>query len=173
VAVTEQELSYRIRTATPEDAAALRQISASTLSHPEGKGRREAYRAAIQRNELLVFERLDPRQREWHISAFIDFHIRVDDVLTIHDIGTEGESPHSGMVKQLVNELIGSLAPVEANLKVRRDIAEWNEIIGSIPGFELDGQPEYRRPHWINVWKWTREAAAQAARGQRAPRFRR
>ena len=173
MAVTEQELSYRIRLATPEDAAALRQIAGATLSHPEGKGRREAYRAATQRGELLVLERFDSRTKDWRISAFVDFHIRVDDVLTIHDIGTEGEVPHSGMVKQLVNELIRSLSPVEAGLKVRADAAQWNEIIASIAGFELDAQREYRRPYWINVWKWTREAAAQATRGQRAPRFRR
>jgi hypothetical protein len=173
VAVAQPELSYRIRTATAEDSAGLRAISGATLSHPEGKGRREAYRAAIQREELLVFERFDPRQRDWHISAFIDFHIRVDDVLTIHDIGTEGETPHSGMVKQLINELLVSLSPVEAGLKVRRDAAQWNEIIASVPGFVLDGQAEYRRPHWINVWKWTRESAALAQRAQRTPRFRR
>jgi hypothetical protein len=171
--VAQQELSYRIRTATSEDLAGLRLISGATLSHPEGKGRREAYKAAIEREELLVLERLDPRQRDWHISAFVDFHMRVDDVLTIHDIGTEGDTPHSGMVKQLVNELLSSLSPIEAGLKVRRDVTEWNEIIASIPAFELEGQPEYRRPHWINVWKWTREGAAIAARGQRAPRFRR
>jgi hypothetical protein len=171
VAVTEQELSYRIRTATSEDGAALRQIAGSTLSHPEGKSRREAYRAATQRGELLVLERFDPRARDWRISAFVDFHMRVDDVVTIHDIGTEGETPHSGMVKQLINELLRSLSPVEAGLKVRADAAQWNEIVASIPGFELDGQPEYRRPYWINVWKWTREAAARATRGQRAPRF--
>jgi hypothetical protein len=171
--VAEPELSYRIRTAVEDDVPALRQIFGPTLSHPEGKGRREAYKAATQRGELLVLERYDSRARDWHISAFIDFHIRVDDVLTIHDIGTEGDTPHSGMVKQLVNELVRSLAPIEAGLKVRADVASWNEIIASIPGFELEGQREYRRPHYLNVWKWTREAAAQAARGARAPRFRR
>ena len=98
--------------------------------------------------------------------------IRVDDVLTIRDAGTEGELPHSGMVKQLVGELIRSLSPLEANLKVRRDAGDWNEIVAGIPGFELEGS-EYRRPHWINVWHWTRESAAQAARAARAPRFRR
>lgn len=170
--VATEELSYRIRAATPEDAASLREISGKTLAHPEGRARREGYNAAAQRGELLVLERYEGRVRDWRINAFAEWHIRVDDVLTIRDIGTEGEAPHSGMVKQLVNELIRSLAPVEAGLKVRKDAGEWNDIIGSIAGFELEGS-EYRRPHWINVWKWTREQAAQAARPQRPPRFRR
>jgi len=93
-------------------------------------------------------------------------------VLTIRDAGTDGEAPHSGMVKQLVGELIRSLSPIEATLKVRRDAGDWNEIIAGIPGFELEGS-EYRRPNWINVWHWTRESAAQAARVARTPRFRR
>jgi len=172
MAASEQELSYRIRTATAQDVPALQQIAGSTLSHPEGKGRRAAYRSATQRGELLLLERFDPRMRDWRICAFVDWHMRVDDVLTIHDIGTEGQVPHSGMVKQLVMELIRSLSPIEVGVKVRADVAHWNDIIRSIAGFALEGT-EYRRPHWINVWKWSRELAAQAARGQRAPRFRR
>ena len=170
--MTEPELSYRIRAAVEDDAAGLRLISGATLSHPEGKGRREAYKAAIQRGELFVFERSDSRTHEWRISAFVDFHVRVDDVVTIHDVGTEGEGPHSGMVKQLINELFQTFGPTEAHLKVRADAAVWNDIIRSIVGFELEGS-EYRRPHWINVWKWSREAAALANRGQRGQRFRR
>jgi hypothetical protein len=152
--------------------AAMRQLGASTLSHPDGKGRKEGHRGAAQRGEILLLERYDSRVRDWRIAAFVDWHIRVDDVLTIRDAGTEGEVPHSGMVKQLVMELIRSLSPVEATLKVRADAADWNAIIGEIAGFTLEGS-EYRRPHWINVWQWTRESAAQAARGGRAPRFRR
>jgi len=121
---------------------------------------------------VLLLERYDSRARDYRVAAFVDWHIRVDDVLTIRDAGTAGEVPHSGMVKQLIGELIRSLSPVETTLKVRRDAGDWNEIIASIPGFELEGS-EYRRPHWINVWRWTRESAAQAARAARTPRFRR
>jgi len=167
-----EELSYRMQPATLEDVPALRQISGATLSHPEGKGRREGYRASAQRGELLVLERYDAKSRDWRIAAFIDWHMRVDDVLTIRDIGTEGDVPHSGMVKQLIMELIRSLAPAEIVLKVRADAAQWNDIVRSVAGFGLEGS-EYRRPHWINVWSWTREAAARATRIQRAPRFRR
>ena len=167
-----EELSYRLRPATMQDMPALRQLGSSTLSHPDGKGRKEAHRGAAQRGEVLLLERYDSRARDYRVAAFVDWHIRVDDVLTIRDAGTEGELPHSGMVKQLVGELIRSLSPLEANLKVRRDAGDWNEIIAGIPGFELEGS-EYRRPNWINVWHWTRESAAQAARVARTPRFRR
>ena len=155
-----------------QDMEALRQLGASTLSHPDGKGRKEGHRGAALRGEVLLLERYDGRLRDWRISGFVDWHIRVDDVLTIRDIGTEGEAPHSGMVKQLVMELIRSLSPVEATLKVREDAGEWNEIIHGIAGFEVEGR-EYRRPHWITVWRWTPESAVQAARTARAPRFRR
>ena len=167
-----EELSYRMRPATLQDMAAIRQLGASTLSHPDGKGRKEGHRGAAQRGEILLLERYDSRIRDWRIAGFVDWHIRVDDVLTIRDAGTEGDTPHAGMVKQLVMELIRSLSPIEATLKVRRDAADWNAIIGEISGFTLEGS-EYRRPHWINVWQWTRESAAQAARTGRAPRFRR
>jgi hypothetical protein len=167
-----EELSYRIREATLEDLASLRQIASSSLSHPEGKGRRESYRSAALRGELLVLERYEPRLRDWRICAYTDWHIRVDDVLTIRDIGTDGDLPHSGMVKQLFMELLRSLSPTEAIVKARADATQWNEIFRSIAGFDLEGS-EYRRPYWINIWKWSRESAAQAARAGRAPRFRR
>ena len=89
--------------------------------------------------------------------------MRVDDVLTIRDIGTEGSAPHAGMVKQLILELLRSLSPQEAVAKVRVDTEEWNEILGSIAGFAVEGT-EYRRPHWFNVWKWTRQGGGWVPR---------
>ncbi len=167
-----EELSYRFRAALLEDLPHLRQTANSSLSRPEGRGRRESYRAAAQRGELLVLERYDPRLRDWRICAYVDCHMRVDDVLTIRDAGTEGDGPHSGMIKQLVMELLRSLSPTEVIVKARADATLWNDIFRSIAGFDLEGS-EYRRPYWINIWKWSREAAAQAARASRAPRFRR
>ena len=166
------ELSYRIREATIEDLPSLRTIATSTLSHPDGKGRRDSYRAAALKSELLLLERYDVKVKDWRIGAFVDWHMRVDDVLTIRDAGTEGETPHSGMVKQLIMELIRSLSPTEAGLKTRADVEAWNEIVRSIAGFTLEGS-EYRRPHWINIWKWTPEEAARLTRGVRPTRFRR
>ena len=167
-----EDHSYRFRTAADPDALAVRQIAQTTLSHADGKGRREGYRAAIQREELLLLERYDAKIKDWRIAGFVDWHMRVDDVLTIRDAGTEGDHPHAGMLKQLFNELIRSLSPVAVALKVRADAAEWNEIIQSIPGFILEGA-EYRRPRWINVWQWSRERAMQPPRGVRQPRFQR
>jgi len=170
--VAQEEFSYRIREATNDDVAAIRQISGTTLSHPEGKGRRESYGSAAQRGELLLLERYDTRAKDWRVCAFVDWHMRVDDILTIRDIGTEGDRANSGMVKQLVMELTRSLNPIEIVLKVRKDADTWNEVIQSIAGFMLEGS-EYRRPYWINIWKWSRESAALAARAIRTPRFRR
>jgi len=163
--------SYRMRPATVQDTGAVRQLAGTTLSHPEGKGRREGHRAAAQRGELLLLERYDGRLQDWRVCAFVEWHIRVDDVLTIRDVGTEGDSPHPGMAKQLLMELMRSLTPAQAAIKVRTDATEWNQIIRSIAGFMLEGT-EYRRPSWFNVWQWTRESAAEAARSGRGSRFR-
>ena len=167
-----EELSFRFRTATLEDVPRLAQLAGPSLAHPEGKARRASYRSAAQRGELLLLERYDHKARDWKVSGFIDWHMRVDDILTIRDIGTEGDPPHWLVVKQLLMELLGSLAPLEIIAKARRDASDWNETIQGIPGFELEGS-EYRRPNWINVWRWTREAAAQAQRPIRGPRPRR
>lgn len=160
------ELSYRFRTATPDDVGPVGKLVGTSLAHPEGNTRRASYRSAAQRGELLLLERYEPKTRDWKISGFIDWHIRVDDILTIRDICTEGESPHSGTVKQLLMELLQSLNPIETITKARSDAAEWNDLLRSIPGFDLEGS-EYRRPHWINIWRWTREAAQAAQRTAR------
>ena len=167
-----EELSFRFRTAILEDVPRMAQFAGTSLAHPEGKARRASFRSSAQRGELLLLERYESKTRDWKVSAFIDWHIRVDDILTIRDVGTEGQSPHSGMVKQLLMELLRSLAPLEMTAKARSDAADWNELLRSIPGFDLEGT-EYRRPPWINVWRWTREAAAQAERSARGQRPRR
>ena len=81
--------------------------------------------------------------------------------------GTVGETPHAGVAKHLIGELIHQLSPVGATCVVRRDADAWNEILGSIPGFFIEGPPEYRRPHYYNIWKWSPELARQAQRGGR------
>lgn len=111
-----------------------------------------------------MLERYEPKERKWDPCAFVEWHIRVDDVLTLRDLGNSGASPHPGMVKQLVLELLRSLSPVEAFIKVRADATEWNEILQSIAGFALEGS-EYRRPAWLNIWKWTPPPARRVPRG--------
>lgn len=135
----------------------------TTISHPDGKGRRGSFSAAAARGELLILERYDSRTRGSQACAFVDWHIRVDDVLTIRDVGTEGDTPQAIMVKQLMLELFRSLSPTEATVKVRGDAAEWNEVIQNLGGFSLEGT-EYRRPHWFNLWRWAPPARSPAPR---------
>jgi hypothetical protein len=153
-----EELAFRFRRAEPEDARALRASRKSTLSHPDGQGRSESFKGAIDRGELLLLERYEPREKDWSIGGFVDYHLRVDDVLTIRDVGTIGDGLHAGVVRHLLEEVLRSAAPVSAGLKVRRDAEGWNEVLATVPGFELEGS-EYRRPHWYNVWSWDRERA--------------
>ena len=152
---------YEFVPGSPSDVAALRTQVRATLTHPDGRGRREGYRAAAERGELLLLVHHDPRERERRIDGFVEFHMRVDDVLVLRDAGSVGDTPHPAIIKHLIGELLRSLSPVSAVAKMRRDAAVWNELLASIPGFELAGS-EYRRPHWINVWEWSRERAARA-----------
>ena len=88
------ELAYRIRAAEPDDLAAVRGTITVSLAHPEGRGRGTSLRTAQQRNELLLLERYDAREKDWVIGGFVEFHMRVDDTLTLRDLGTIGDSPH-------------------------------------------------------------------------------
>ena len=161
------ELAYRIRSAEPDDLPPIRSTITVSLAHPEGRGRGTSLRTALQRGELLLLERYDTREKDWLIGGFVEFHMRVDDTLTIRDLGTLGESPHAGVAKHLLSELFSQLSPASATCVVRRDAEPWNEILASIPGFEVDGPPEYRRPHYYNIWKWSPELAREAQRGAR------
>jgi hypothetical protein len=159
----EAALGYEFVPASTEDVALLRKLVRVTLTHPDGGGRREGLRAAAERGELLLLVHEDPRERTRQVDGFVEFHMRVDDVLVLRDAGSVGETPHPAIIKHLIGELLRSLAPVAAVAKVRRDATVWNELLNSIPGFQLDGS-EYRRPYWINVWEWSRERAARAGR---------
>jgi hypothetical protein len=161
------ELAYRIRYAEPEDLPALRDAIKVSLTHPEGRGRSAGLRTAQQRGELMVLERSDPREKSYVIGGFVEWHMRVDDTLTLRDVGSVGETPHAGIVKHLIGELLGSLSPVAATCVVRRDSEVWNDILDSIPGFFVEGPPEYRRPHYYNIWKWSPDLARQAQRQAR------
>jgi hypothetical protein len=162
----EGEVGYEFVPAAPADVPALRSQIRVTMSHPEGRGRRAGYQAAAERGELLLLVHTDPRDRTRQLDGFVEWHMRVDDVLVLRDAGSVGEAPRPAIIKHLIGELLRSLAPVKAVAKVRRDATVWNEIIGSIPGFELVGV-EYRRPYWVNVWEWSRERAARAGGGRR------
>jgi hypothetical protein len=165
-----EELAFRIRRAEAGDAKVLRSIQKTTLTHPDGHGRSESFRSAIDRGELLLLERYDTREKNWTVGGFVDYHMRVDDSVTIRDIGTAGPRLHAGIVRHLLEELLRSAAPSSAGLKVREDAEAWNEVLGGTPGFELVGR-EYRRPHWYSVWEWTRQRA-RLERGRSARRGR-
>ena len=167
-----EELAFRFRRAEPEDARTLRSLPKATLTHPDGQGRSETFKGAIGRGELLLLERYDAREKTWNIGGFVDYHLRVDDALTIRDVGTVGEALHTGVVRQLLEELLRSAAPLTASVKVRRDAEVWNDVFASTPGCQLEGS-EYRRPHWYNVWSWSRERArVERGRGGRSSRRR-
>jgi hypothetical protein len=157
----EARLAYRVRTAEAADDAALRRAIGITLAHPDHAGRRESYRGAAGRGDILVLERYDRPTHEWHIAGFIECHMRVDDNLSIRDVGTTGEEPQTGVVRYLLDQAFNSFRPVGAQVKIRRDARAWLEIFQSIPGFYPDGE-EYRRPHYWSIWSWDRQRAAAA-----------
>src|SRR5438067_9827539 len=104
--------------------------------------------------------------------------MRVDDNLSIHDIGTTGDTPQIGVVRYLLDQAFNSFRPVESQVKIRRDATSWLDIVRNIPGFHLEGE-EYRRPHYWTIWRWDREQAREDERraqqpparpGQQAPR---
>ncbi|MFN8526356.1 MAG: hypothetical protein U0821_24925 [Chloroflexota bacterium] len=158
------ELAFRIRPAERVDLAAFRDKDVVSLTHPEGRGRRSLPASALQSGELLLLERYDNREKDWVVGGYVQWHMRVDDTLTLKDVGCVGTSVHAGIVKHLLDELLRSLSPVAATCVVRRDAEAWNEILASIPGFFVDGPPEYRRPHYYNIWKWSPDLARQTQR---------
>jgi len=147
-----QELAYRIRAAEPADAAALRAAIVSTLAHPDASGKRAGYKGAAERGELLLLER--NVAKVWRIEAFAEYHLRLDDSLTIRDIGSAGDPPNAAAVKYLLRNLLQTSRAVGATVKVRQDATAWIEILEDIPGFAVEGR-EYRRPHYIVIWQWS------------------
>ena len=164
----EGRLAYRVRTAEASDAKALRDAIGTTLAHPDHQGRRESYTGAASRGDILVLEHYDRAAHDWQVAGFVECHMRVDDNLSIRDIGTTGDVPQTGVVRYLLDQAFNSFRPVEAQVKIRRDATTWLEIFRSIPGFYLEGE-EYRRPHYWTIWRWDRERAREAERQARRP----
>lgn len=170
-----EEAAYYIRLATVADAARIRQDIRFTLANPEGRGQRKRFEDAIERGEVLVLERYDSKERKLTVQGFVEWHQRLDGMVTIKDAGSVGEGVNVGIVRRLIRELLALLNPTGVQVKVRADQATWNELFQAIPGFEVEGQ-EYTRPHWRNVWSWSPERAraqakpAVAGRGRRGRR---
>jgi hypothetical protein len=161
--VDDTRLAYRVRTAEAGDNDALRAAIKATLAHPDVQGRRESYRGAASRGDILVLERYERQEHEWHIAAFVECHVRVDQTLTIRDIGTATEEPQAGVVRYLLDQAFDAYRPTSAQVKIRRDASTWLDILGAIPGFLREGE-EYRRPHYWTIWQWDPQRAREAAR---------
>lgn len=164
----EGRLAYRVRTAETADAKPLREAINTTLAHPDHQGRRESYTGAASRGDILVLERYDRQAHDWQVAGFVECHMRVDDNLSIRDIGTTGDEPQTGMVRYLLDQAFDSFRPVEAQVKIRRDARAWLDIFNAIPGFYLEGE-EYRRPHYWTILRWDRQHAREAAQPPRQP----
>ena len=164
----EGRLAYRVRTAEANDATPLRDAIGTTLAHPDHQGRRESYRGAASRGDILILERYDRAAHDWQVAGFVECHMRVDDNLSIRDVGTTGDEPQTGVVRYLLDQAFNSFKPVEAQVKIRRDANNWQDIFRAIPGFYLEGE-EYRRPHYWTIWRWDRERAREAERQARRP----
>jgi hypothetical protein len=166
--VEEGRLAYRVRTAEASDATALRDAIGSTLAHPDHQGRRESYRGAASRGDILILERYDRAAHDWQVAGFVECHMRVDDSLSIHDIGTTGDEPQTGVVRYLLDQAFNSYRPVESQVKIRRDATVWLDIFRAIPGFYVEGE-EYRRPNYWTIWRWDRQRARDDEQALRAP----
>ncbi len=164
-----EEAIYNIRMAVLEDLEQLKANIRRTMANPEGKGLRKGLKDAIERREMLVLERIAPKEKVGKLSAFIEWYTKVDGTATIRDIGTVGEEPNEGMAKRLIRELLRLISPPEAHVKLRADLAAWNSIFEDLPGFQLEGR-EYSRPHWKTIWKWTPEAERRERQQERVPR---
>lgn len=164
----EGRLAYRVRTAEASDATTLRDAIGTTLAHPDHQGRRESYRGAASRGDILILERFDRSAHDWQVAGFIECHLRVDDNLSIHDIGTTGDEPPTGVVRYLLDQAFNSFRPTESQIKIRRDATVWLDIFRNIPGWHLEGE-EYRRPHYWTIWSWTRERAREDEARARQP----
>lgn len=168
------ESPYRIRPANLADSEQLRRVMKVTLANPEGRAVRKSYGDAAQRGELLVLERYDSRERAWQIAAFVEWHTRIDGGMTIRDAGSVGDVPQTGISKRLIREMLRMQSPAGATVKVRADQPLWNAIFEELPGFRPEGK-EFSRPHWRNIWTWSREAEqprppTARERGQPRPR---
>ncbi len=143
---------YDIRLARAEDLSNIKASIRRTMNNPEGKSQRKKYADAVERGELLILVRRE-RDGTDFVDAFIEWHTRVDGVVTIRDAGSEGEEPNSGHVKRLVRELLQMTRPPSVGVKVEEEQQVWNQIFQETPGFRPEGR-EYSRPKWKAIWTW-------------------
>ena len=158
-----EEAGYQLRLAVPSDVERIRRDIRISLANPEGKAQRKQYADAVDRQEVLVVVHHDAREQTDEVDGFLEWHTKVDGAITIRDAGSKGEEPHQGTLRQLIRELLHMFDPPSASVKVRADLLPWNELFQQVPGFLPVGR-EYSRPHWRNIWEWTRENERAASR---------
>ena len=161
-----EEAGFQIRAATKDDVDKIKENIKYTLANPEGRTQRKKYADAVDRNEILVLTRYDPKERVDEVHGFIEWHTKVDGTVTIRDAGTSGEQPNVSLLKRLVRELLRLLHPPTATVKVRADQPDWNAVFRETPGFIFEGK-EFSRPHYRNIYEWSAEAERLALRGAR------
>ena len=158
-----EEAGYQLRLAVPSDVEKIRRDIRFTLANPEGKAQRKQYGDGVLRHEVLVVAHYDPREQTDEISGFLEWHTKVDGVITIRDAGTTGDEPQIGTLRRLIRELLHMFEPPVASVKVRADLQVWNDVFQQVPGFLPVGR-EYSRPYWRNIWEWTQENERAATR---------
>ncbi|MBI3979446.1 MAG: hypothetical protein HY331_14785 [Chloroflexi bacterium] len=145
------ESLQRVRLAIPADCVQLEGVAGSSLARPDGKGRRSDHRDGVLRNEVLLQERYDRKEKTWRIGGFLEWHTRLDGTVTLRDVGSTGDTPDPVVIKALIRELVLRESPDVIQVKVRADQAFWNDLFAELPGFELEGK-EFARPYWRNIW---------------------
>jgi len=114
----------------------LRDAITTTLAHPDHQGRRESYRGATSRGDILVLERFDRASQQWQVAGFVECHLRVDDNLSIHDVGTTGDEPQTGVVRYLLDQAFNAFSarrgagqdPPRRN-GVARDLSQFSRFL--------------------------------------------
>jgi hypothetical protein len=150
------EVGIQLRVATPDDVSQIKQSIRVSLANPEGRPQRKRYQDAADRRELMVLARFDPKDRVDHVLGFIEWHSRVDNGVTIRDMGVVGDDPQPATLRRLLRELLSLLSPPMATVKLREDLTLWNTVFEETPGFVLEGR-EYSRPYWRRIYTWTEE----------------
>ena len=122
------EVGIQLRVATPGDVSQIKQGVRVSLANPEGRPQRKSYQDAADRRELMVLVRFEPRDRAEHVLGFIEWHSRVDNGVTIRDMGVVGEDPQPATLRRLLRELLSLLSPPMATVKLREDLQPWNGV---------------------------------------------
>ncbi len=145
--------NYQLRLATEADCDRIYESIGNSLARPKGKTPRKSYIDAARRNELLMLERFDAREQQWHLEGMLEWYTRVDGTVTVKDAGTYGNEPDPAVVKRLMRELIQLQSPTEIHVKTKDAQKDWQQIFLQSAGFNLVGR-EYSRPNWVYIWSW-------------------